>query len=173
VTSILFNFKSISKTLLLDCGEGSLGQIYRIFGEEEGDNLLKNMRLIWISHKHADHNLGTFKVLERIKKLHERYEIKEDDFLVCNISFFDYLKEFEESSRSFLDFKFISNESFEENEKTNDIKEIFNLTELYNVPVIHCVFSYGIIIKHKNNWKVTYSGILYHLIKGIQDHVRI
>jgi ribonuclease Z len=44
--------------ILLDCGEGSMGQLRRRFGPEGTRETLKNMRMIYISHMHADHHLG-------------------------------------------------------------------------------------------------------------------
>ncbi len=46
--------------MLLDAGEGSLGQMWRLFGSEGGDEkgegvtgVLKGLQVIWISHPHA------------------------------------------------------------------------------------------------------------------------
>ncbi|KAM7219896.1 hypothetical protein V8F06_004751 [Rhypophila decipiens] len=55
-------------TCLLDCGENTLGQMMRMFGPEETDQILKDMRFIYLSHVHADHHLGTNTVLERLAK---------------------------------------------------------------------------------------------------------
>ncbi len=43
--------------LLLDCGEGTYGQLRRRYGPA-ADDVLANLRLIWISHIHADHHAG-------------------------------------------------------------------------------------------------------------------
>ncbi|KAJ5359643.1 uncharacterized protein N7496_012056 [Penicillium cataractarum] len=61
-------YRNVSATLLnvpgygyylLDCGENTLGQIKRVFGYEKTREILQNLRMIWISHLHADHHLGT------------------------------------------------------------------------------------------------------------------
>lgn len=44
---------------LLDCGENTLGQLRRVFTPEQLREILRNLRMIWISHLHADHHLGT------------------------------------------------------------------------------------------------------------------
>ena len=46
-----------SSNILLDCGEGTLGQLFRVFGPRLEEVLMK-IRLIFISHLHADHHLG-------------------------------------------------------------------------------------------------------------------
>jgi ribonuclease Z len=65
-------YRNVSATLvrvpgvgnyLLDCGENTLGQLSRVFPYEELVDILKNLRMIWISHLHADHHLGTTAVI--------------------------------------------------------------------------------------------------------------
>ena len=54
---------------LLDCGEGTLGQIVRFYGRDGADEILKNMKLIFISHLHADHHLGLINILNRRRQV--------------------------------------------------------------------------------------------------------
>ncbi|CAG1993049.1 unnamed protein product [Fusarium graminearum] len=67
-SSIPGKYRNVSSTLirvpgignyLLDAGEGTLGQIRRLFGEKETGNILRDLKCIVISHLHADHHLGT------------------------------------------------------------------------------------------------------------------
>jgi ribonuclease Z len=66
-------YRNVSATLvrvpgignyLLDCGENTLGQLQRVFSPEELTEVLRNLRMIWISHLHADHHLGTASVIK-------------------------------------------------------------------------------------------------------------
>ncbi|KAF1811714.1 hypothetical protein P152DRAFT_398582 [Eremomyces bilateralis CBS 781.70] len=66
------NHRNVSATLvrvpghgsyLLDCGEGTLGQIKRVYGRKYKE-VIKDLRMIWISHLHADHHLGTANVIK-------------------------------------------------------------------------------------------------------------
>ncbi|KAL4909928.1 hypothetical protein BDW74DRAFT_165247 [Aspergillus multicolor] len=66
-------YRNVSSTLLyvpnqgyylLDCGEGTLGQLKRFFSPSKLQEVLKNLRLVWVSHLHADHHLGTVSVLK-------------------------------------------------------------------------------------------------------------
>lgn len=43
--------------MLLDCGEGTLGQMYRFYGDQTHD-VLKKLKGIFISHMHMDHYMG-------------------------------------------------------------------------------------------------------------------
>jgi ribonuclease Z len=65
-------YRNVSATLvrvpgvgsyLLDCGENTLGQLSRVFPQEQLRDIIKNLRMIWISHLHADHHLGTAGVI--------------------------------------------------------------------------------------------------------------
>jgi ribonuclease Z len=46
-------------TYILDCGENTLGQLERVYTRAELAEILRDLRMIWISHMHADHHLGT------------------------------------------------------------------------------------------------------------------
>ena len=43
--------------MLLDCGEGSLGQLRRRHGRG-ADDVVRALQCAWISHIHADHHIG-------------------------------------------------------------------------------------------------------------------
>jgi ribonuclease BN (tRNA processing enzyme) len=54
---------------MLDCGEGTFGQIYDHFQDEEKiDDLLINLKCILLTHFHGDHVIGTIDVLTRRDK---------------------------------------------------------------------------------------------------------
>ncbi|KAJ5530410.1 hypothetical protein N7527_003803 [Penicillium freii] len=72
-SSIPSKYRNVSATLLkvpgygyylLDCGENTLGQLKRVFEPEELREVLQNLRMIWISHLHADHHLGIVSVIK-------------------------------------------------------------------------------------------------------------
>lgn len=51
-------------SMLFDCGENTLGQLKRVFPADEFKQVLKELRMIFISHMHADHHLGTVAVIK-------------------------------------------------------------------------------------------------------------
>ena len=53
-----------SGSYLLDCGENTLGQLSRVYTQEELLEVLRDLKMIWISHLHADHHLGTTSVIK-------------------------------------------------------------------------------------------------------------
>lgn len=52
---------SPTDSILLDCGEGTLGQLFRLYGDRTQD-LLKNLKAIYISHMHLDHFMGEWPI---------------------------------------------------------------------------------------------------------------
>lgn len=62
--------------ILMDCGEGTFSQLVDIYGESGIDNYLRNLRLIFITHIHPDHNLGLFKILSERQRLEERLKLE-------------------------------------------------------------------------------------------------
>lgn len=59
--------RNVSATLLripdcgsymFDCGEGTVGQLNRLYTPHQMEEVLTDLRAIWISHLHADHHLG-------------------------------------------------------------------------------------------------------------------
>ncbi|KAL8704760.1 MAG: hypothetical protein Q9201_002107 [Fulgogasparrea decipioides] len=51
-------------TYLFDCGEGTLGQLRRLYTPVALRAVLRDLKMIWISHMHADHHLGTASVIK-------------------------------------------------------------------------------------------------------------
>ncbi|KAI3411546.1 Ribonuclease Z [Psidium guajava] len=112
--------------LLLDCGEGTLGQMKRRFGVGGADDAVKGLRCIWISHIHADHHTGLARILaqrrdllkgvphepllvigpRQLKRYLDAYQRLEDldmQFLDCRNTTEASLNVFEEASKSSVD----------------------------------------------------------------------
>ena len=49
---------------LMDCGENTLGQLKRMYTAPQLAEVLQDLKLIWISHLHADHHLGLTSVIK-------------------------------------------------------------------------------------------------------------
>lgn len=43
---------------MLDCGEGTFGQLIRFFGRDKTNDVLSKINAVYISHLHADHHIG-------------------------------------------------------------------------------------------------------------------
>ncbi|KAF2247160.1 ribonuclease Z mitochondrial precursor [Trematosphaeria pertusa] len=71
-------YRNVSATLLrvpgignylFDCGENTIGQLQRVFKPDELVEIIKNLKVIWISHLHADHHLGTASMIRTWYKI--------------------------------------------------------------------------------------------------------
>ncbi|KAG2496087.1 hypothetical protein HYH03_005690 [Edaphochlamys debaryana] len=50
--------------LLVDCGEDAMGQLKRRFGGPDAERRMEELGLVWVSHMHADHHGGLYRLLE-------------------------------------------------------------------------------------------------------------
>lgn len=71
-SAIPSKYRNVSATLvripdvgsyLFDCGENTIGQLRRMYGLEKTVDILRDLKVIWISHLHADHHLGTASII--------------------------------------------------------------------------------------------------------------
>ncbi|KAF4520499.1 hypothetical protein B566_EDAN004750 [Ephemera danica] len=56
-SGILLEIKE-DQTVLLDCGESTIGQLIRLLGEEGSQRVLRSLQAVFVSHLHADHHIG-------------------------------------------------------------------------------------------------------------------
>ena len=62
---------------LMDCGENTLGQLKRMYTAPELAEVFQDLKVIWISHLHADHHLGIASVIKAwYKEVHGKNEIQ-------------------------------------------------------------------------------------------------
>ena len=60
--------------VLLDCGEGTWGQLVRLFGNDPARSSgvweeLRKLKCVFLSHIHGDHHIGIVKLLAMRKKV--------------------------------------------------------------------------------------------------------
>lgn len=166
VTSLYLNLFS-GGGMLLDAGEGTLGQMIRCFGQKQAEKILETLSCIWISHIHADHHAGLINILKsRRRLLGEHCE----PILVIGPR---PLRRVLDMHGKFLDLSILFVDSWstvDGGEKGNhqinrssacfleSVCKRMKLESLESVPVIHCAHSFGIILQHADGWKFTFSG---------------
>ncbi|KAG9284291.1 hypothetical protein G9A89_002101 [Geosiphon pyriformis] len=158
-------------SILLDAGEGTYGQLVRQFGpidglgQDNGMNLrqcIKGLRCIFISHLHADHHLGTIRILRKWSELNKDNRSKL--FIVAPGRFFRWLDEYNDveffgiSNLLFIDNRDILENSHFKNDRVSSLKNQLGLKKITSVEVIHCPSAFGISLEHKDGWKIVYSG---------------
>lgn len=171
---ILLNFKYPDEiSIILDCGEDSYGQLCRYYGPNEVENVLKRLKLIYVSHHHADHQVGLISILEQRRKL-----TSEPIILLLPPNIDTVLKYHDENftnlsdSYEIFNTKFICSSKFNENRESSikfikqDLFDKLNnfLYDLELVPVHHCVNACAVVMRFKINhpemetFTLSYSG---------------
>ncbi|CCE64343.1 hypothetical protein TPHA_0H01370 [Tetrapisispora phaffii CBS 4417] len=69
------------RCILLDAGENTLGTIKRMFSSIEINDLFKNLKMIYLSHLHADHHLGIISILNEWY-LHNKFDPDSKIYLI-------------------------------------------------------------------------------------------
>lgn len=65
---LFFFFSRRNSCILLDCGEGTCGQIARFYGAQSIE-IIRKIKAVFISHMHADHYHGLLRLMELRKEL--------------------------------------------------------------------------------------------------------
>ncbi|KAI1182239.1 beta-lactamase-like protein [Nemania serpens] len=167
-------YRNVSATLvcvpghgnyLFDAGENTLGQMHRVFGDEL-PSVLRNLKVIWISHLHADHHLGTVSV---IRAWHEE-TIKSDPSAKLVIAshghMIDWLREYSDIEN--YGFERLVPKTFGRNEYqtraaeshvfSGEEAEQFGLSKLEACKVNHCYGALAIAFTFSSGLKIAYSG---------------
>lgn len=126
--------------MLLDCGEGSYYQLVRSFGNDI-INVLLDLKVVLISHMHADHHLGL------IKLLHERAKVSCERLIVVGPPVLQVYLEACSNCHGPFYYTF---------QVPSDINVLG--IEIKAIPVDHRIEAYGFVISHHSGWKLVYSG---------------
>ncbi|XP_062548161.1 ribonuclease Z, mitochondrial isoform X2 [Armigeres subalbatus] len=161
VSAILVH-TSADASILLDCGEGTAGQIIRLYGHEEAESIFRTLKAIYISHLHADHHLGLFGLLQTKRKLLDTNNEKVLLIAPEQISYWLRLYDcrFEPIHK---DYVLIKNADLVDQPLRDERVLDLGLTEVATCRVRHCPHSFGVALTmdSSNNGepvKITYSG---------------
>ncbi|KAG7381661.1 Zinc phosphodiesterase ELAC protein 2 [Phytophthora pseudosyringae] len=157
--------------MMLDCGEGSLGQMYRYAA---GDNkrlqeLVDRLKCVWISHNHADHHLG----LLRLLSYRSDASNTEPLLVIGPTPLRFWLDEYAAQDPTVRGkFTFVENYSFDEDDSRSEevethaeaarvrawLRETLSISQLECVPVKHAHQSYAAVVTFVNGAKMAFSG---------------
>lgn len=152
---------------LLDCGEATLGQIKRSFGEDS-PRIMRDLSLIYISHMHADHHLGTIGL---IKEWMTQNDDKERSlFIACpekyrrSIEEYGSIEDIGIGRIQFLNTSHLTRECIQS--KIGPALDILaklktrlpQISSLMTVPTIHSEKSMCFRLDHADGWSIAYSG---------------
>ncbi|XP_053607367.1 zinc phosphodiesterase ELAC protein 2 isoform X4 [Plodia interpunctella] len=159
-----------NRSMLLDCGEGTFGQLVRFFGSKRVNSFLRSVRAIYISHLHADHHIGLISVLQArrqafkdhpTQECHSPYEpvhLLAPGQIMSWLNMYDL--QFEKIRH---DFNLIPNQSLlhtqqSEEEMTAAAIASIGVERIRTCLVSHCPNAFGVAIDVDQDNKITYSG---------------
>ncbi len=175
VTGILLQNKDAS--MLMDCGESSLGQLYKRFGKSETEDILRSLSCIWISHIHADHHMGLASIIgarSRVlgdsctplliigprplrKMLHLYSALEPMRFVYIEASHTENSEQSQEDSKKDLDTGAL--------EALEAAKTSLGIRLLESVRVQHCSHAFALVMESNDfdheastGWKIVFSG---------------
>ena len=148
--------------ILLDVGEGTLGQLCVLLGAARAAHALARLAAIWISHHHADHHLGLLRVLNAVHAL--RAPAAPPLLVVGPRAVGAFL----DSYSRLLPLASRPRYRFESCGGLNAPRSCgrdwllresgLGLRTVRSVPVVHCADAWGIVLEHADGWSVVYSG---------------
>ncbi|XP_064644718.1 zinc phosphodiesterase ELAC protein 2-like [Lineus longissimus] len=147
--------------ILLDCGEGTLGQIYRYYGDKTAE-VLQKLKCVYISHMHADHHMGLFSILfERAKVTQSKDKL----ILLAPQAFGTWMRQFQgsfypvEKYVGLIPLQQVNNyTNGTKDENCDHILQHLHLNRIQTTFVRHVPGSFGVALTHQDGWKITYSG---------------
>uniref|UniRef100_A0A1A9WWX6 Zinc phosphodiesterase ELAC protein 2 n=1 Tax=Glossina brevipalpis TaxID=37001 RepID=A0A1A9WWX6_9MUSC len=155
--------------VLLDCGEGSLGQIQRFFGFNQAEDIVENLKAIYISHLHADHHIGLINFLNERLRLIRAKKVSKKLSLFAPKQITPWLNFYNEHIANLSEaYELISNaDMLEKPFNLQDFQTDSGIASMRTCLVRHCPHSYGVSLSLKGPpyqsveeepIKITYSG---------------
>ncbi|EGC37574.1 hypothetical protein DICPUDRAFT_94050 [Dictyostelium purpureum] len=143
------------KNLLLDAGESTFGQLYRFFGPNKLKKELINLRMIWLSHLHADHHLGIPNLIEKREQFAKELGVEIQPIYIIGPE--PLIKWVTELS-SILPMKFVGIAIGKDCPDLYKVSKELDIKTFSMVPVIHCNQAFGCVIEWNDGFKMSYSG---------------
>uniref|UniRef100_A0A5S8Q2I0 Zinc phosphodiesterase ELAC protein 2 n=1 Tax=Xenopus tropicalis TaxID=8364 RepID=A0A5S8Q2I0_XENTR len=167
VSSTLVNV-SPSHSLLLDCGEGTFGQLHRHYGENV-DEVLSKLSAIFVSHIHADHHTGLLNILfERERGLVTCGKPHTPVSVIGPPLLMTWLNQYHNHCQDILHHmnlipaKYLTDGTEALSLKNKNLLasflEAYQLEQFQTCLVRHCRNAYACSVVHRSGWKLVYSG---------------
>uniref|UniRef100_A0AAR2KDA0 Zinc phosphodiesterase ELAC protein 2 n=1 Tax=Pygocentrus nattereri TaxID=42514 RepID=A0AAR2KDA0_PYGNA len=167
VSGTLVNISS-SQSLLMDCGEGTFGQMCRHYGNHV-DEMLTKLSTVFISHIHADHHTGLVNLLlQRERALNSLGKAFTPVYLVAPTQIMTWLNQYHDHCQEILSHvnfipakclcegaempKFKTKSFIQAVLKRND------LTKFQTCLVRHCKNAFACSLTHQSGWRIVFSG---------------
>ncbi|KAJ3003197.1 Zinc phosphodiesterase ELAC protein 2, partial [Thoreauomyces humboldtii] len=153
--------------VLLDAGEGTLGQLFRHYGFEGMRDAVSRMKLVFVSHLHADHHLGVIKVLSFWNSTRSPIEPSHLT-IVAPARYRIFLEEYSDVEDFGFDrISFVESEDVQYGKKDKAESAVgsvaalyasLNLRSIQAVLVQHCPWAYALVLETEAGCKLVFSG---------------
>eukprot|EP00943_MAST-04B_sp_MAST-4B-sp1_P006314 g6314.t1 len=178
-SSIYLNMnKPFFSNILIDVGEGTYGQLVRLYGDEKSRMLINSLGVVWVSHHHIDHHLGLLRIIEErmfqfnIGNCNNDNAAKKTHNCSSNTKSIPVIKPLiiigppivkhflmKAAPRLFQYYQYFSFFEFSAAYHIHSVLyEELGITALINVPVHHCRDSHGLVLQLISGEKIVYSG---------------
>jgi ribonuclease Z len=151
-------------TYLFDCGENTLGQLKRVLGKDLPE-VLRDLKVIWISHLHADHHLGTTSVIQAWNEATKdndstkNYQlvVASDDGMINWLSEYSTVEDFGYHRLQTIAMSGRWGQKLFE-QFDPEQTQACGLSSIQACRVEHCAGSLAVVFSFPNGFKVAYSG---------------
>jgi len=161
--------------MILDCGEGSVGQLHRQFGPEKAQDVMRKTKAVYISHSHADHHLGLINFIQHRSEAFRREKQGVDKLYVIAPGKFlpEFYLQYHNEFEPFLDDAYqVRNEHLVlmtakgTLQKTQILfpwvmKEMLQYVGIKNIftsRAVHCPLSYCLSLTTEDDFKLVFTG---------------
>jgi ribonuclease Z len=175
-------YRNVSATLLkmpgygyylFDCGENTLGQLKRMYQPEILEDVLSNMRMLWISHLHADHHLGTLSLLKAVWQAKKNIKQNTEFALIAGEAMIDFVRDMAGKKRSSLKAGSVmhhivcrAGQPLRRKSNRGDLLALeddylettLHIRQLLTTWVSHCAGAQAVSVEFMNGFKISYSG---------------
>uniref|UniRef100_A0A6Q2YAJ6 Zinc phosphodiesterase ELAC protein 2 n=1 Tax=Esox lucius TaxID=8010 RepID=A0A6Q2YAJ6_ESOLU len=167
VSGTLVNISS-TQSVLLDCGEGTFGQLCRHYGDGVDETLAK-ISTVFISHMHADHHTGLLSLLfQRERAMTALGKAFSPTYLVAPVQIMTWLNQYHDHCEEILSHVNIvpskvlcEGAELPKSNTTSVIQALLKKSDLgkfQTCPVRHCKNAYACSITHQSGWQLVFSG---------------
>ncbi|XP_059417598.1 zinc phosphodiesterase ELAC protein 2-like isoform X2 [Carassius carassius] len=167
VSGTLVNISS-SQSLLLDCGEGTFGQLCRHYGDYV-DEILSRLSTVFVSHLHADHHTGLIQLLlERERALNSLGKAFSPVYLIAPVQIMTWLNQYHDHCQQILSHiniipsKFLCDDAEIPKVKTKSLIQGVlkknDLVKFQTCYVRHCKNAFACSLTHQSGWQLVFSG---------------
>uniref|UniRef100_A0A8C7P1I7 Zinc phosphodiesterase ELAC protein 2 n=1 Tax=Oncorhynchus mykiss TaxID=8022 RepID=A0A8C7P1I7_ONCMY len=160
---------SATQSVLLDCGEGTFGQLCRHYGDSVDETLAK-ISTVFISHMHADHH--TVRIIFPINicllRSYSIYSGINPIYLIAPVQMMTWLNQYHDHCEEILSHvNIVPSKVMCEGAEVSKFKtkafiqallKKSDLAKFQTCPVRHCKNAFACSITHQSGWQLVFSG---------------